>query len=229
VGESLGELFYGLVASVTVTVGKIGADQEIRLLTQSNPSLFPSAQQVITVWIIINLVLAEISLVMLAPLFWSYRKFFAEMMLLPFKIFDRIFRIREMLGLTRQPSTSLSTTSSRMMRALACIWGSFFILFTALFLNTGFPGVSGDPFNPTERLLLLSSFIPNDLGLAGSDRVCMNLPFDSLVSPFSTRDPIPNQVVMAQPISTGPDRLGHSYTYHIVECSKPTSRRRGFP
>jgi hypothetical protein len=221
-----GKLFYGLLASVTVTVGKIWADQEIRLMTQSNPSLFPSAQQAITVYTIINLAIAEISVIMVAPVIWYYLKLFASILLWPFKIVDQIFRIREMLGLTRQPPTSLST---EFMRALACVWGIFFILSTARFLNTGFPLVGDDRFNPRERLLLWSSFIPNDRGLAGSDRVCMNLPFDSLVSPFSTRDPIPNQVVMAQPISTGPNGLGHSYTYHVVECSKPTSRRGGFP
>jgi hypothetical protein len=50
----------------------------------------------------------------------------------------------------------------------------------------------------------------------------MNLPPNTLVSPFSTRDPIPNKVVMAQPMSTGPDGLGRSYTYHVVACSKST-------
>jgi hypothetical protein len=47
--SSWGKLFYGLGASVIVTVGKIAADHDIRVLTQSNPSLFPSAQQAITV------------------------------------------------------------------------------------------------------------------------------------------------------------------------------------
>jgi peptidoglycan/LPS O-acetylase OafA/YrhL len=40
-----GKLLYGLVASATVTACKVLTDQQIRMLTQSNPSLFSSAQQ----------------------------------------------------------------------------------------------------------------------------------------------------------------------------------------
>lgn len=39
-----GKLFYSLVGALTVIVSKAGADQIIRLLTHSNPSLFPSTQ-----------------------------------------------------------------------------------------------------------------------------------------------------------------------------------------
>ena len=38
----LGLLFYGVMASLIGTLSKVGADQEIRLLIQSNPSLFPA-------------------------------------------------------------------------------------------------------------------------------------------------------------------------------------------
>lgn len=98
------------------------------------------------------------------------------------------------------------------------MWGGFFIYLIAIFLNTGFAGVGGKPFNLTEVFLLRSSFTPNDPTFAGSGRICTNLPSDTLVYPFSAKDPIPNQVVMAEPISTGPDRLGRSYTYRVVAC-----------
>jgi hypothetical protein len=212
----LGKLFYGLVASVTVTVGKIGADQEIRLLTQSNPVLFPSAQQAITVFFIIVMIFAEIGLIMMVPVFWIYLKWMWEILLLPLSVLFHSLR-------SKFRSEILSMT-----HALSCMWGVVSIFSLGSFL-TDFSRIGGERFSPTERLLLLSSFIPNDLGRAGSDRVCVNLPFDTLVSPFSTRDPTPNQVLMAQPITTGPDRLGHSYTYHVIECSKPTFRQGGFP
>jgi hypothetical protein len=108
------------------------------------------------------------------------------------------------------------------MRFLPYMWGLTFISLIPVFLGTGFRGVIGKPFDPTEALLLWSSFIPNDLGLAGSGRVCVNLPSDTLVFPFSTRDPIPKEVIMAEPISTGPNKLGRNYTYRVVACSKPT-------
>jgi hypothetical protein len=203
-----GKLFYALAASVTVTVGKIGADQKIRLLTQSSPAIFPSAQQAITVWIVLNLVFAEIGIGLFAPVYWVYLKLIVRSPL-------------ELLGIH---TTSISTGWLEMIRVITCAWGSFFLFHMIHLLNTGFP-----TFNPTERLLLLSSFIPNDRGLAGSDLVCRNLPFDSLVSPFSPRDPIPKQVVIAQRINTGPDGLVHSYTYRVVPCTKPTSSRDSFP
>jgi hypothetical protein len=60
-----GKIFYGVVASLIATVSKVGADQEIRLLTQSNPSLFPSAQQAITVFNIISITLAAIGMILI--------------------------------------------------------------------------------------------------------------------------------------------------------------------
>jgi hypothetical protein len=217
-----GKLAYGLVASITVTFCKVMADQEIRLLTQSNPSLFPSAQQAITVFAIILMVLTEISIVMLTPLLWKYIKFMVQASLeISFLPFLSAFRLREMLGLARKPWTFRSFPSS-LTRIAAPLWAVAFIFFIMPFFDNGFAEFGGKPFSPMEALLLWSSFIPNDLGLEGSDRVCINLPPDTLVSPFSTKDPIPSRVVIAQRITTDPDRLGRSYIYHVVTCSKPT-------
>jgi hypothetical protein len=209
-----GKLAYGLLASVIVTGCKVMADQQIRFMTQSNPSLFPSAQQAITVLsiIVVTPVLIGgfmffIAMAQVCKLYVTgYGRVFLSML-------DKLFLIREMLGLPSQPQPLRSEAFS-MTRLFAYTWGGTFIMLTLLFFTSIAP-------NRAEVLLLRSSFIPNDLGLAGSDRVCINLPSDTLVSPFSTRDPIPNQVVMAQPISTGPDRLGRSYTYQVVACSKP--------
>jgi hypothetical protein len=43
-----GKFLYVVVASLTVILSKIWTDQQIRSLTESNPSLFPSAQQAVT-------------------------------------------------------------------------------------------------------------------------------------------------------------------------------------
>ena len=215
------KLAYGLVASVTVTFCKVMADQEIRSLTHSNPSLFPSAQNAITVLTITLMILVEISAVMLAPPLWKYVKSemqtSLEILLFPFL---EIFRLREMLGFARKPWTFRSFPSS-LTRVAAPFWAVAFIFLIMPFFDTGFAEFGGKSFNPTEAILLWSSFIPNDLGVAGSDRVCMNLPPDTLVSPFSTTDPIPDEVVMAQRISANPDKLGRNYTYRVIGCSKP--------
>ena len=128
---------------------------------------------------------------------------------------------------SRKSSNQFRASSAWSMTGLfAYFWGMvfsclilFFVGLDADFVGSRFAGFGGKPFNLTEVLLLWSSFIPN--GLSGSDRVCMNLPSDTLVCPFNTRDPIPDKVLMAQPISTDPDRLGRSYTYQVVACSKP--------
>jgi hypothetical protein len=211
------KLFYGLAAPGTVAFCKVLADREIRLLTKSNPSLFPSAQLVVTVSYILVILLAEVSTLMLIPVLWKQLKSGVQTslqtLLLPF---DAFFRVREMLGLPFQSLRSFSSASS-LMRVVPYMWGGFFIL---LVLPIGFEKLGLERSDPTEELLLWSSFIPNDLGLAGSDRVCINLPSNALVSPFNTREPIPNEVLVAQPIATGPDRSGRSYSYRVVACSK---------
>jgi len=132
-------------------------------------------------------------------------------------MFLSIFSLTEMLGISSRPCTFRAAES-----LFAKIWGGFFFLFIVLILNANFAEVGGKPVDLAEWLLLRSSFIPNDLGLAGSDRVCANLTPHTLVSPFSTKDPIPSRVIVAQRISTDADRLGRSYIYHVVPCSKPT-------
>jgi len=134
-----GKLAYGLVASVTVTFCKVMTDQEIRLLTHSNPSLFPSAQNAITVLTITLMILVEISAVMLAPPLWKYVKSgiqtSLEMLLLPFL---EIFRLREMLGLARKPWTFRSFPSS-LTRVAAPFWAVAFIFLIMLFLIPALP------------------------------------------------------------------------------------------
>lgn len=55
-----GKLGYSLLASVIVTGCKVLTDQQIRLLTQSNPSLFPDAQLAITLLNVISMALVVI-------------------------------------------------------------------------------------------------------------------------------------------------------------------------
>jgi hypothetical protein len=215
-----GKLFYGLVASVTVTVGKVWADQDIRLLTQSNPSLFSSAQQLITVFNIVVIILLGIMAVMMVPFTLQCVKIIFVEILYWVNIFGDIFG--DIFGIKLVKVNRSSTPTLREVASLlAYVWGSVFIVIVGGFLNTGLAEGVGKQYNSVEELLLWSSFIPNDLGLAGSDRVCVNLPPSTLVSPFSTRDPIPNQVVEALPLGIGPDKLIGSYTYHVVACSKP--------
>ena len=126
-----------------------------------------------------------------------------------------------MLGLPIRPR-KFGSSVSLLANFFAYIWAGFFIFLIVLFLDSGFSGfVTGvRPFNLTEEFLIWSSFIPNDVGLTGSRRVCTNLEPGALISPFSTRDPMPKQVLLAHQISAVPDRLLHTYAYHVVECSR---------
>jgi hypothetical protein len=223
----LGKVFFGLVASVTVTVCKVLTDQQIRSLTQSNPSLLPSAQQAITVLNIIVITIAGvcISLVILmsANFMWRYIRYvLLDGILEWFLLFWNVSLLR-----SRKSSIRSRPSSARSMTSLVAYWWAVgfsasilsFVGLDADFAGTRFAGFGGKTFNLTDVLLRWSSFIPNDI--SGSDRVCMNLPSDTLVCPFNTRDAIPDQVLMAQPISTDPDRSGRNYTYQVVACSKP--------
>jgi hypothetical protein len=229
----LGKIFYGLVVPIMVILSKIWTDQQIRSLTDSNPSLFPSAQQAIIVLNIIIFALFGIGLLisifMTTKIIWLIIKnMTASTVGYLSSTIDIVLRPMRLSIGYRPSSASWLTDFSGFA---AYLWGLFFIAlmlsffdtrFTGSFLNTDFVGFGGKPINLTEELLLFSSFIRNDLWLAGSDRVvCTNLRPDTLVSPFNTRDPTPNEVLLAQPIITGPDRSGRSYTYHVVACSKP--------
>jgi hypothetical protein len=204
----------GLVASAIVVGCNVWTDQQIRGLTQSDPSLFPSAQRAITALNIIEAILLGIGGIMLLS---GMLQLYKECFVAYGRMFLSFFSLTEILGLSSRSCTFRAGES-------LCVkmWGGSFFWLIVLFLNTGFAEVGGKPFDLTELFLVGSSFISNDPGLGGSGRVCINLRSDTLVSPFSTKDPIPSRVVVAQPITTDPDRLGRSYTYHVVTCSKPT-------
>ena len=131
------------------------------------------------------------------------------------QMFLSFFSLAEMLGLS-----SRRRSFREGERLFAKMWGGLFFLLIVFFLDTGFAEVGGKDL--TELFLIGSSFISNDPDQPGSGRVCINLRSDTFVSPFSTKDAIASRVVVAQPITTGSDSLGRSYTYDIVTCSKPT-------
>ena len=166
-----GKLAYGLAASITVTGCKVLADQQIRLLTQSNPSLFPSAQQAITVLNIIGMTLTEIAAFLwLCAMARISKELFAGYGEMFWRMLD-IFSIREMLGLPIRPR-KFGSSVSLLANFFAYIWAGFFIFLIVLFLDSGFSGfVTGvRPFNLTEEFLIWSSFIPNDVGLQTGSR-----------------------------------------------------------
>ena len=156
---------------------------------------------------------AILYVVPVAQLCWLYLRVWGGMLL---SILD-VLSIREMLGLQTRPLTPRFSLT----RFSAYTYAGGFIFALLLFPDDGITVFGLKRFDPTEELILLSSFIRNDRFLAGSDRVCISLPPHALVSPFNTRDPIPNQVLMAQPISAGPGKMGPNYTYHVVDCSPP--------
>ena len=194
-----GKLGYGIVASITVTGSKVLADQQIRMLLQSNPSLFPSAQQSITLYNIIGLSLVEIGSFILTVLLFrllrdvtlSYGVMFVDML--------DIFSFREMLGLPRRPRR-FGNMISDLANTMAYFWTAMFVFSIVISMDSGFSEITGGDkaFNPAESLLIWSSFIRNGIGTASSAKVCTNLEPQELVSPFSTRDPMPNVVVAAR-------------------------------
>jgi hypothetical protein len=201
-----------LIGVVSV-ICKVLTDQQIRDLTDFDPSLFPSGQLAITALNIVEVIPSGIGIIiLLSAALQFYKAFFAEYG----RMFLSIFSLTEMLGLSSRTGTFRASE-----RLLAKLWAGVFFCFVMHFLNTGFAEVFGKPYNPTELFLVGSSFISNDHGLRGSSR-CINLTPDTLVSPFSTKDPVASRVVVAQPITTDPNRFGRSYTYRIEACSKPT-------
>jgi len=214
-----GKLAYSILLPATVIFCKVIADQQIRLLTQSNPSLFPSSQQAITALTVIVIILSFICSAMIVPLLWQQIKFSVQAQ---WEFLLSMFRVREVLDLPRKPSTFRSFPS-KLTRVAAPLWISAFIMVDIMpFFDTGFAEFGGKRFNPAEVLLLWTSFIPNDLGLAGLDRICTNLPPGTFVSPFDERTPVPNEVLKAEQIPAGPDSSGRSYTYRVVPCLKST-------
>ena len=73
--HELGKLAYGVFASIIVTGGKVLADQEIRDLLQSNPSLFPSAQQSIALYNILVMVLVFITIISAIAMMFQFSAF----------------------------------------------------------------------------------------------------------------------------------------------------------
>ncbi len=221
-----GKLAYGLLASITVTVCKVFTDQQIRWLTQSNPSLFPTAQQAITVLNIIVITIVQVGIFLSIFMFIYFIWIFVGHMLVGVWEWLLLFRNINLLQSRRSPTQSRASSAWSFTGLCAAWWGMVFsgsiLIFVGLdadFAGSRFAGFGGKSFNLSEVLLLWSSFIPN--GLSGSDRVCMNLPSDTLVCPFDTREPTPDKVLMAQPISIYPDGSGHGYIYQVVPCSKP--------
>jgi hypothetical protein len=154
----LGKVFFGLVASVTVTVCKVLTDQQIRSLTQSNPSLFPSAQQAITVLNIIVITITGVCIFLMifmsVNFMWRYIRFL---------LFWNISLLR-----SRRSSIQSRPSSARSMTSLVAYWWAmgfsasilFFVGLDADFAGTRFAGFGGKTFNLTDVLLRWSSFIP---------------------------------------------------------------------
>jgi hypothetical protein len=115
----LGKLFYGVMASLIGTLSKVGADQEIRLLIQSNPSLFPSAQQALTVLNFVSMTLIAIGAILwaisMAQLCWVTLTGWGKTLLSMLGI----FLVREMLGLPTQPRTSRFSLTCQRRREIA--------------------------------------------------------------------------------------------------------------
>jgi hypothetical protein len=223
--QTFGKVAYGLLASVIGTAAKVWTDQQIRSLTQSNPSLFPSAQQAITVF---NFIIFAFSAIVIAASVYLSAKI--TWFLLRGYVWTSI-REYSLMFLTifvgprsRRPLPSLYW----MVEISAYMWALFCIVLISSLLDTGFSGsfletdlaeFGVKPINLTELFLIHTSFIENYS--MGADH-CINLPPNARVSPFDTREPTPNRVLMAQPINSGPDRSGRSYTYRVVTCSKST-------
>jgi hypothetical protein len=131
----LGKVFYGLLASGTVTFCKVWTDQQIRWLTQSNPSLFSSAQPPITVLNIIIATLVEIGILIYmfiaAKIVWCYAiDYFLDTLLGFLNIF---FRSRRLANRLR---TSLGSWLTNVANFVAYAWGMVFVPFILLFFRS---------------------------------------------------------------------------------------------
>ena len=214
-----GKLAYGFTAFLTVTASKIAADQTIRVWTQSNPALFSSSQQALTALYIVSisivLVVLYIEIIVLLRMLRFYGVMYLDLML---SMLD-MFSFREMLAIPRArfPFRRLGNVLPYLFALLP--------LFSILSLLEHNPlrllGIT-EPGNVSEWILIWTSFVPN--GSAGSaagpsaatQKFCRNLATDVFVSPFSTSEPMPDRVVVAERRRDGPDAVGRTYNYRIV-------------
>jgi len=198
------KLACGLIASVTVTGSKVFADQQIRILVQSSPSLFPSAQQTITIYNVFSFTLMEISVLIGMIMMFRLLKF-------TFKYYD-------------WNTCPLSSIGRHLVDVEACFWGFGFLLVIIFLLDTGSSGMIVLPkyFSLTEELFIHSTFIPNQVGRQKA-RLCTNLDPDLLISPADSSDMMPQLMISARPLKTGPDELGRTYEYRIVRCTNPAN------
>jgi hypothetical protein len=214
--HDFGKLAYGVLATITVTGGKVWADQEIRDVLQSNPALFPSAQQSITLYNIFLLVLLQITLLIAAVMMFH---FLAHM---------------------------INGTLRRSSRGFFDVFPIFMAYFYAYAFMTGltilsdfdFVGrvITGRHENPIEELIIWSSFVPNarasgSFGGAVAERFCTNLEPDVWVSPVNSREAMPNEVMVVKR-QASPHRFGRDHQYRLASCdnsANPTAGRAVSP
>jgi hypothetical protein len=127
---------------------------------------------------------------------------------------DVLFSVRDLLGIARRPRV---TAFMFVVKPLEYAFAMSLVAATTTFLQ-GKPlrliGVN-QPAETAEEVFLWSSFLPNEMWGA---RTCTNLRSDIMVSPVSTSDPVPLQVMVAERLASKTDAAGRAYRYRMVYC-----------
>ncbi|PPQ27380.1 hypothetical protein [Rhodopila globiformis] len=218
-----GKILYAIVAPCTLTASKVLADQQIRALLHGNPSLFPSAQQLISTYNILLFVLLEANFIIWAAIILrmltDFIRFASDMIVR----YAAIFGIIELLGIPMK-RYSFARAARQFIDFMALFWAFSFLALLVPGVESGFWGIftGGRPFLPAEQLLVLSTFTPNHDDVLGS-KICNNLDVAVLISPFNTSDPMPRSVLVAKPLLSWHGKLGRAFKYSLSNCERAPS------
>lgn len=193
--SALGKIVYALTAAFVVAFSQAVSSQYIRVTLQTNPDQFPDTQHIFSVLYVVIYTVGVVAIFSML-----------------------ITAIRTVVFFGQMLSSVLFSTARVKFKDFVDLAAS---LFAAFFLAMFTPSVSvlsheigWDRTFSQEELLVWLSFVKNG---RGSELFCSNLPPDTMVSPASPDDVVPNYVLTARrnpPAQAGLKR----FSYILDEC-----------
>lgn len=222
--SELKKVTYGFAVAAVLIFSKLLADRQIRETLQTNPSQFPSAQQALLAFNVIVLVITILTVFLeLALLFYLV----GGCLRLGAK---RSWEFSVWIATNKLPKPLLPL-SSRMMRRtgelsnVPIYFFAFFFTFQLLDVVTtgdGLIGLSGASIDPVEELIIWSSFVPNQVergSQLGKPRLfCQNLDRTVWVSPASSSEIMPSEVVTVEKNYQQDGAKGLHHIFRLVHC-----------
>lgn len=218
------KVIYGFAVAAVLIFSKLLADRQIRETLQTNPSQFPSAQQALLAFNVIVLVITILTI-------------FLELALLTYLVGSSLRMGAKRLWeffvwiATNKQLKPLLPLSSRMMKSIGefsyvpIYFFAFFFTFQLLDVvdtGDGLIGLSGASIDPVEELIIWSSFVPNQIergNQLGKPRLfCQNLDRTIWVSPVSSSEIMPSEVVTVEKNYQQDGAKGLHHIFRLVHC-----------